>query len=112
MLDESKSVTIDILATIYGRAASVIGPTGEVIDETTMSTFGGEFVSFEFSAETDEVEFVPVLSQGFHSVFRFPSLGPGTYSARFETDPALAEEVAVEMRLLTDSLPGAARSRR
>lgn len=52
---------------------------------------------------------MPVLSQGFHSIFRFPSRGPGTNSARFEADLALAEEVAVATRLLTDSLPGAAR---
>lgn len=108
MLDESDTVTIDILATIHGLATSVIGPAGEVIDETTVSAFGGEFVSFETPADTDEVVIVPVLSQGFHSVFRFPSLGPGTYSARFEADPALTEEVAVATRLLTDSLLGAA----
>lgn len=109
MLDESDTVTIDILATIDGLATSVIGAAGEVIDETTVSAFGGEFASFEIPADTDEVEIVPVLSQGFHSVFRFPSLGPGTYSERFEADPALAEEVAVATRLLTDRLLGAAR---
>ncbi len=98
MLDESDTVNIDILATIDGLATSVTGPAGEVIDETTVSAFGGEFVSFKIPADTDEVEIVPVLSQGFRSVFRFPSLGPGTYSARFEDDAALA-----------DSLLGAAR---
>ncbi len=43
VLDDSLSITVEVIANIGGLAVSIVGPGGEVVDENTVFGFGGEF---------------------------------------------------------------------
>lgn len=108
VLDDSLSITVEVIANIGGLAVSIVGPGGEVVDEDTVFGFGGEFGTYEADPNPDALLVPPTFTPGFHYLFTFPSLGAGSYSVHFQADPALAEEVAVITQVLTDSLLGAA----
>ena len=108
LIDDANRIEIDVATSAAGVTSSILAPTGEVIDETTITGLGGEVLVYE--GQTGGAG--PVLSlatqPGFHTTYSFPSLGSGTYRVRFETDPGLSEEVAVITQLLTDSPVGVA----
>ena len=47
VLDDSLSITVEVIAKIGGLAVSIVGPGGEVVDENTVFGFGGEFGTYE-----------------------------------------------------------------
>lgn len=108
LIDDAERIELDVAASSAGVSSSIIAPTGEVIDETTVTGLGGEVVSFEGGSGAGGAVLSLATQPGFHTAYSFPSLGPGVYRVQFAADPALAEEVAVITQLITDSPLGAA----
>ncbi len=102
LIDEADQIEIDIVSTFEAITTSILAPTGELIDENSIVGLGGEFTSFAGSLP-DSPFLSPASEPGFHFIYRFPSLGQGNYTVRFEADPSLSEEVAIITRLVTTS---------
>lgn len=103
LVDQAPVLEVDAVATIDGLATSILAPTGEVIDETSIGALGGAFHRMEGAAGPGSPLLSPAGEPGFHSIYRFPSLGPGTYTVRFQAAASLSQEVAVITRLTTAS---------
>lgn len=102
LIDQAGVLEFDISATIDTLTTSILAPTGEVVDEISVTGLGGEFAFFEGAAGNDSALISSVGTPGFHYHYRFPSLGPGTYTARFSA-ATLTDETPVFTRLRTDS---------
>jgi hypothetical protein len=108
VVDQASVISVQLISTRDGLTTRIVGPQGEVVDEQTISSFGGTFVRFEGTAEEQGPVILDTDSPGFHFVYTFPSLGPGTYTVHFAAPTTLAEEVAVITQVLLDSPVGAA----
>ncbi len=102
VVDDCNQITVEIVAT-KAVATSVEAPSGQILTEDNIEALGGQFVSFETPQGAGGLLIMPFNTPGFHYVFVFPSLGPGTYSVRFEAAEPLTEELAVITQVLTDS---------
>lgn len=103
LIDKSGLITVEIIATIGGLTTNIRGPKGEILNENTINSFGGEFSSFAGTQEMDSPLILPSSSPGFHYIYTFPSLGPGNYTVRFGAPSNLTEEVAVITQVITNS---------
>jgi len=103
VVDDATSLEFDITSTIRALTTSIEGPNGEIMDETTVGSFGGEFAAFEGAPRSDSALISPLSSPGFHFLYRFASVGPGTYTVRFNATAALTQDEAVFTQLTTNS---------
>jgi Calx-beta domain len=101
-IDQSNVVTIEIIAGIADLNTSILGPSGQVVDPTTIDGLGGSFTTISKGASDSPL--MPLsLSNSFRYIYSFPSLGSGNYTVRFQAPPALAKEIAVSTQVTTDS---------
>ncbi len=103
--DADNSISLEIFSNVDDLFTRVSSPANQLLDATTIGLFGGQFEAFGNPLVFDDVAMpiLPFSTQGFHYLFKFPSLGPGQYTVEFEANPALAEEVAVITQVVTDS---------
>lgn len=103
---KARAVSIDIGAVLPTLVTSISGPAGQLLTEATVAGFGGSVEKVDASGATGGPGIYPIGSVS-HTIYRFPSLGQGDYTIRFE-GAGLAEEAAVIVQLDSDS-PIAAR---
>lgn len=106
-VDASTTMQVDVTATFGGLSISIEAPNGQVIDSNTIDGLGGTFAHVEGTSEANLDLILTANTPGFHTVYRFPSLGAGNYAVRFVAPADLAEEVAIVTQVLTDSAVGA-----
>ena len=102
-VDQSTVVNVEIIAAIGGITTSVTGPAGQVITPGTVGGVGGAFNDISGTAAATGPSILPTLSANHHYVYSFPSLGPGTYTVRFQAPAGLADETPILTELTTDS---------
>lgn len=100
-VDEATLIRVEITSTLAALTTSVVGPAGQVVDPSTVGSFGGEFLIFD-GAAPDSFLLAPT-TPGTHYVYAFPSLGVGTYTVHVSTGSAPAEHVPVITEIMTDS---------
>lgn len=103
LVDQGSMIEIDVVSTIGAVTTRIVTPTGTVIDAASIGGLGGELTLFEGRAGQDSSLITAVGEPGFHSLYRFPALGPGPYRVQFDAGAGLAQEVAVITQLRTDS---------
>jgi len=103
VVDDATLLEFDITSTIPALTTSIEAPSGEIIDETTVESFGGEFAAFEGASGSDSALISPLSTPGFHFLYRFASVGPGTYRVRFNATAGLTQDEAVFTQLTTNS---------
>jgi subtilisin-like proprotein convertase family protein len=101
-VDRADNVKVHLIATVGGLTTSIAGPGGQVLTPATVAAAGGIYTFMEGS---DAPGFLLLEdgTSGFHYIYEFPSLGPGTYTVSFAAAPNLAAEVGVVSQLTTDS---------
>ena len=100
-------VVFDITANIETLVTSITGPAGEVINPSTVASFGGNFLTFA-GVQSGETTLSALGRPGFHYLYVFEAPAPGEYTVNFDGGPGLAEEVAVVSTLQTSSSLAAA----
>lgn len=97
-IEESAGARIEITSGLPDLITSVEGPAGQILNESTIRSFGGEFTAYS-SGSQPGLLVMPGLTQGAHQVFTFPSLGPGAHTVRFAAPsaPAGNEPIIVEL---------------
>ncbi|MGH9460650.1 MAG: choice-of-anchor X domain-containing protein, partial [Vicinamibacteria bacterium] len=103
VVDDATILEFDIASTVPALTTSIQGPSGEIIDETTVGSFGGEFARFEGVPGSDSTLISPLSAPGFHFFYRFSSVGPGAYTVRFNATAVLTQDEAVFTQLTTNS---------
>lgn len=103
VVDDATTIMIDIAAPVGDLETSIEVPDGQVIDAPSIAAFGGTFTTFEGSGTPDSALLTSVSEPGFHYIYTFPSLGPGTYIVRFVSPQDPADETPITTRLSTDS---------
>lgn len=105
-VDSASVVEVTVTSSV-AITTSIQAPGGEVLDAGTLDALGGDLDEFSGTRPGS-----PLLgsgaSVGFHQIYRFPSLGAGTYRLRFSAGPGLAEEAAVITQVMLASQVGAA----
>ena len=103
LVDDAPTIEVDLAATVDGLVTRIEAPSGAVIDAGHLPA-GGDFGVFGpgSGGPSDSPFIVPVDGPEFHTIYRFPSAGPGTYRVVFES-PGLAGEAAVVTRFATTS---------
>jgi len=100
-------VVFDITANIGTLVTSITGPAGQIINPTTVASFGGNFLTFE-GVQSGESTVSALARPGFHYLYVFEAPAPGDYTVNFDGGLGLAEEVAVVSTLQTSSTLAAA----
>ena len=103
LVDDAPTIEVDLAATVDGLVTRIEAPSGAVIDAGHLPA-GGDVVVFGpgSGGPPDSPLISPFAGPEFHTVYRFPSAGPGTYRVVFES-PGLAGEAAVVTRFGTTS---------
>jgi hypothetical protein len=104
-VDVAEMVTVQIIANDGALNTSILGPAGQLIDPTSVETFGGAFSTVTGGA-ADSPLLLSGPAAGFQYFYSFPWLGAGNYTVRFARTSAM--EVAVITQVTTDSRIGAA----
>lgn len=105
-VDSATEVEVTVTSS-HAITTSIQAPGGEVLDAGTIEALGGKLAEFEGIRPGGPLV-SSGASDGFHQIYRFPSLGPGPYRVRFAAAPGLAEDVAVITQVVFDSPVGAA----
>lgn len=101
VVDTATVIELDAVSSLDGVTTSVVAPDGRSFDESTAASVGGVFSGFQ-GAPADSPLATGVSQVGFHHLYRFPSLGPGTYLLRLDA-PGIAEQAAVITSITTNS---------
>lgn len=103
----SNRVTVQVTSNLENLLVGIEGPGGQTVNATTIAALGGEYLAFSGSDVPSSTLFLTSFP-GFHYVYSFPSLGPGSYTVHFDASSGLAENVAVITQFVTDSKLGVA----
>jgi hypothetical protein len=101
LVDDAPAIEVDLAATVDGLVTRIEAPSGAVIDAGHLPA-GGDFVTFGGVGAADSPLISTLDGQAFHTFYRFPSAGPGTYRVVFES-PGLVGDAAVITRFGTTS---------
>ena len=74
-IEESAGARIEITSGLPDLITSVEGPAGQILNESTIRSFGGEFTAYS-SGSQPGLLVLPGLTQGAHQVFTFHPLDP------------------------------------
>jgi hypothetical protein len=107
-VDDADHVVVRISALVQELGTWIVGPAGQVVDEQTIIGYGGNFASFTGSDAGAGLFALPCDEPGVHRVYRFPSLGAGTYTVHVQVASPPPEDTAVLIELSSDSVTGAA----
>jgi hypothetical protein len=106
-IDEVTKIKIEFHSTDDGIVPSIIGPSGQVVNEQNVGGYGGTFSKYvipdSVSPAGPGVITPASLPEGIHYIFEFPTLGVGTYTLRVQAPPNLAGDIAIASRTTTDS---------
>lgn len=106
-IDDADRIVVSIIASAEGLTTSILGPAAEVLDPTTIGSYGGTFFAFEGWEEPTGFLIFPASIRGHHYDYEFPSLGPGLYTVNLSVYPPPMDDIAVVAQVLTDSALGA-----
>lgn len=99
-------VVFDITANVDDLVTSITGPSGQVIDASTVAGFGGAFSTFT-GVQSGDTTLSLLARPGFHYLYVFEAPEPGLYRVNFDGGAGLAQEVAVVTTLQSSSPLGA-----
>lgn len=102
-VDDATEVAVKIATLLDGVATSIVGPGGEVLNEQTIGSYGGEYCTFAGADEPQGYLISSASERGFHHLYFLPSLGPGVYAVHVEAGTPPTEDTAVLTELVTDS---------
>jgi len=106
-VDEATEVQILIASTANDVATEIIGPGGELLNEQTVETYYGCFQFCEGPPAPSGFIMSPCDQPGFHYIYVFPWLGPGSYTVNLYAPPGgLSDQPALIIELITDSAVG------
>jgi len=106
-IDDCTVIYVQITSSGGALTTSITGPNSEILDPQTIANFGGEYGDFEGTDEPDSFMIMPASAPGYHHVYVFPALGPGSYVVSF-AGSGLTQDVAVITQVTTDSPVAAA----
>ena len=101
-VDESVSIRVEIASNAPNIVTSLLGPGGQVVDESTVGSYGGEFAFFS-GGPPEGPSILMTLGPGYHYVYTLPSLGPGAYVVHFAVPTIPTEDIGLITELTTDS---------
>jgi hypothetical protein len=105
-IDNVTRIRIQLLSTSNTIVPSLVGPGGQVINQSTVSNYGGTFDSYEIPEANSGLDYDVVMDdqvEGFHFIFDFPSLGAGQYTLRLDAPVSVVDGIAVGAAIKTDS---------
>lgn len=101
-VDATTEVVVDVTATIDDLVTRIVGPGGEVLTPSTVSTFGGSFD--QYTVETaPSLIFVTPFSADTHYLYTFVPPSQGTYTVEYEVPMSFFGEVNVITQLFQNS---------
>lgn len=102
IIDDVNQVRVELLSTAK-VIPSIIAPNGQVINQNTISSLGGEFTGYEITEAQPSFLQTETLAKGFHYIIEFPTQGPGSYTIRLTAPEGLSGDIAAAARIVTDS---------
>jgi len=105
LIDNSASISIQILSNIGTIQVSVVTPGGQIITPQNVETFGGTFRQIDGVPTTsdDSIIIIPQVSRNFHYIYDLPSQGNGEYVIKYQAPLMLNQEVPIITEVKWDS---------
>jgi hypothetical protein len=102
-VDDASQVVVRVSALVNTLVTWIVAPGGQTLDQWTIGNYGGDYLEFSGGAGASSLFALPCDEPGVHRLYRFPSLGSGTYTVRAEASLPPTEDMAVLVELSSDS---------